>query len=147
MHVISPYSLQNHKSLKSWLELSYQYALSSKQKHHFWDFCSLKSLLVPRISSAVPQSSCSHTHTNNHIHQCVAQCLCLLHTGCLSFREHVYWPDGLQGLFWPKQNGFECVEDPHQVREKVTRILNITFNAHHGSLCQSVLYVWFLFSF
>lgn len=74
----------------------------------------------------------------------MAQCLCLLHTGCLSFREHVYWPDGLQGLLWPKQNGFECVEDPHQVGEKVTRILNITFNAHHGSLCQSVLYV-FLF--
>lgn len=70
MHVISPYSLQNHKSLKSCLELSYQYALSSKQKHHFWEFCSLTSLPVPRISSAVPQSSCSHTHQQPHTSVC-----------------------------------------------------------------------------
>lgn len=67
-----------------------------------------------------------------------AQCRCLLHTGCLSFREHVYRPDGLQGFLCPKQNGFESVGDPHQVWEKVTRILNIIFNAYHGSLCQSV---------
>lgn len=75
----------------------------------------------------------------------MGQCPCLLHTGCLSFREHVYWPDGLQGLLWPKQNGFECVEDPHQVGDKVTRILNITVN-DHGSLCTSVLYAFSLVS-
>lgn len=70
-----------------------------------------------------------------------AQCLCLLHTGCLSFREHVYWPDGLQGLLCQKQNGFESAGDPRQVREKLTRILSIIFNAYHGSLVK-VLYIF-----
>lgn len=75
----------------------------------------------------------------------MGQCPCLLHTGCLSFREHVYWPDGLQGLLWPKQNGFECVEDPHQVRDKVTRILNITVNAPSWLTKRSICFFLFFF--
>lgn len=49
---------------------------------------------------------------------------------------------GCMAFSGQNKNGIECVEDPHQVGEKVTRILNISA-AHFG---ESVRYISFSFS-
>lgn len=46
---------------------------------------------------------------------------------------------GCRAFSGKNKMAFECAEDPHQVRGRVTRILNITFRVHFYSCCQSFL--------
>lgn len=88
------------------LKLSFPEGFALKSK----DFAPYVSYIF-----AVPQNSFSHSLL---IHQCGTMPLSFTHR-TLSFTEHVYWPDGLQALPRPKQNGLECIEDD-EVLEKVT---------------------------
>lgn len=110
---------------------------------YFLIFLQLQSSASTSLVFFLYHKVATATDTNNHIHQGGTMLLSSPYRMPF-FQGACLWPDGLQGLLCPQQNGFESIEDPHQVWEKVTRILNIIFNAYHGSLCQSVLYVCFL---
>lgn len=132
----SPFSrCQTIQSLKSWLHLQ-PFPQSFAYKDSFWDVYSspsLKCLLVPPISCAVPQSSSSRGHQQPHTSTQHNASVFSLQDALLSARMST-GQMGCRAFSGQNKMAFECVEDPHQVREEVTGILSITFNAGYCSL-------------